>query len=182
MPQLIDCNFEEHGSSIRALYNKVIQESTANYDHEPYSMEYIQKWFASRAANGFPIIGILSDDPTPQLMGFATYDYFRGHGGYSRTVEHSLYIHHAHHGKGLGQLLLKQLIQAAAAQRLHVLVGVIDAENKVSLHLHEKLGFEMVGTLKQAGYKFGQWLDVTFMQLILPGSETPPNEAKSASL
>lgn len=174
MPTIIACNFADHGEQIRAIYNKVVQESTATYDHTPYSSAYIQAWFETRIAKGFPIIGVLSDQAQPQLMGFATYDFFRGHEGYSRTVEHSLYIHHDFSGQGLGQLLLKALIDAATLQRLHVIVGVIDSQNSVSLHLHEKLGFEMVGTLKQSGHKFGQWLDVCFMQLVLPGSEQAP--------
>lgn len=174
MPKIIECNFSEHGERIRSIYNKVVQESTATYDHTPYSTDYIKKWFDSRIEKGFPIIGAVTDDAEPQLMGFATYDYFRGHEGYSRTVEHSLYVHSDYQGNGLGLVLLKALVRAATEQRLHVIVGVIDSANHGSIHLHEKLGFEMVGTLRQAGHKFGQWLDVSFMQLILPGSETPP--------
>lgn len=181
MPTIIACNYADHGERIRAIYNKVVQESTATYDHTPYSSAYIQTWFETRAAKGFPVLGLLSDEAEPQLMGFATYDYFRGHEGYSQTVEHSLYIHHECAGQGLGQWLLKALIEAASEQGLHLMVGVIDSENTVSLHLHEKLGFEMVGTLKQAGHKFGQWLDVCFMQLILPGASHAPHADAAAT-
>ena len=65
---------------------------------------------------------------------------------------------------------MKKLIEAALAQERHVMVGGIDVENAVSIALHRKLGFEHAGTIKQAGYKFGRWLDLAFYQLIL---ETP---------
>ena len=174
MPQYVQCTFAEHGQRIQEIYNKAILETTATYDHEPYSLAYIEQWFQSRQQHGFPIIGALSEGPEPELMGFATYDYFRGKDGYNQTVEHSIYLHTDYRGHGLGAILLEMLIEAAAAQKLHVLVGVIDAANQASIHLHEKLGFEMVGTLRQSGPKFGKWLDVSFLQLILPGSEQPP--------
>ena len=105
-----------------------------------------------------------------ELLGFATYGTFRAWPAYKYTVEHSVYVKSEHRGKGLGVALMKRLIEHARAQERHVMVGGIDAENAVSVALHRKLGFEHAGTIKQAAYKFGCWLDLAFYQLVL---ETP---------
>lgn len=174
MSHFIQCNLQEHGPAIMAIYNKVIAESAAIYTHTPYSPEVMQEWFASRQRNGFPVIGAIDD--AGFLMGFASYGLFRTFPGYSQTVEHSVYVHHLHQGKGLGGALLQRVIQSAQAQDLHLMVGVIDADNQTSIALHEKFDFEFAGTLRQAGHKFGEWRDVSFYQLILnEGLSAPAN-------
>jgi L-amino acid N-acyltransferase len=75
-----------------------------------------------------------------------------------------------HRGKGLGEALMVRLIDAARAQDRHVMIGGIDVENTASVALHRKLGFEHAGTIRQAAFKFGRWLDLAFYQLVL---ETP---------
>lgn len=84
-----------------------------------------------------------------------------------------MYVHPAHRGKGLGRQLMQALIRTAQEQGKHVLVGVIDASNAVSIRLHEALGFTHAGTVRQAGFKFGRWLDVDFYQLILATPTDP---------
>ena len=92
---------------------------------------------------------------------------------YKYTVEHSIYVHHAHRGQGLGVLLLQELIKQAERQGIHVLVGGIDASNQASIAMHVKAGFIYAGTITQAGFKFGRWLDLAFYQLILPAPTEP---------
>ncbi|MDE2120867.1 MAG: N-acetyltransferase, partial [Betaproteobacteria bacterium] len=72
-----------------------------------------------------------------------------------------------HRGKGLGRVVMEALISAARANDLHALMGGIDAANAASIALHERLGFQHVGTLPQVGFKFGRWLDLAFYQLLL---------------
>jgi phosphinothricin acetyltransferase len=88
---------------------------------------------------------------------------FRAYPAYKYTVEHSVYVHPQHRGRGLGQQLMELLI-AEARQRgdVHVLVGAIDAANAGSIALHKRLGFESVGLMPQVGFKFGRWLDLAF--------------------
>ena len=69
--------------------------------------------------------------------------------------------------KGIGKLLLSELIQLAKQQGFHVMIGAIDADNKGSIAFHKKFGFVENGIIKEAGFKFGKWLDLLFMQLIL---------------
>jgi L-amino acid N-acyltransferase len=68
---------------------------------------------------------------------------------------------------------MRQLIEAAREQQYHVMIGGIDISNAASIALHEKLGFTHAGTIRQAGFKFGKWLDLGFYQLILDTPQHP---------
>jgi phosphinothricin acetyltransferase len=101
------------------------------------------------------------------VVGFGMYSEFRFREAYKFTVEHSVYVSQDFHGKGIGKLLLLELIDLAKKQKLHTMIAVIDAENQSSVEFHEKFGFKTVGIVKESGYKFDRWLDSVFMQLIL---------------
>ncbi len=161
----VACTHDAHAAAILALFNEAILHSTALYDYQPRPPESMTEWFRTKAAHGFPVIG--AEDDSGQLAGFATYGVFRAGAGYRHTAEHSIYIHKAFRGQGLGLALMGRLIEAAARNRIHTLIGVLDAGNTASIALHEKLGFTLAGTLKEAGFKFDRWLDVRFYQRIL---------------
>jgi phosphinothricin acetyltransferase len=169
----VDCTLERHASQILEIFNEAIVTSTVLFDYTPRTQESMTAWFTTKDSGQFPVIGIENDDE--QLLGFATYGTFRAWPAYKYTVEHSVYIHKDHRRKGLGRTLMVQLTAAAQKQNYHLLVGVIEASNLGSIALHESLGFTHAGTIREAGYKFGQWLDVSFYQLTL---STPihPNE------
>lgn len=95
------------------------------------------------------------------------YGEFRFKEAYKFTVEHSVYVSNDFQGKGIGKLLLKELIAAAKEQGIHTMIAVIDSENESSVDFHEKFGFETVGLIKESGWKFERWLHSVFMQLIL---------------
>ncbi|SEF97675.1 GNAT family N-acetyltransferase [Marinobacterium lutimaris] len=160
------CSFDAEGEQILAILNDAIINSTALYDYEPRSLDDMKQWFASKAENAFPVIGAF-DDESGRLMGFATYGSFRGYAANRFTLEHSVYIDSDFRGRGVASRLLIELIKHAGQQGYHLMVGVIDAENLSSIALHEKFGFSHAGTLSQAGFKFGRWLDLAFYQKIL---------------
>ena len=101
------------------------------------------------------------------MIGFGTYGTFREKIGYQYTVEHSVYVAEAFIGKGIGTLLLTELIQLAKSQGYHTMIGAIDADNGDSIAFHKKFGFVECGIIKEAAFKFNRWLDLLFMQLIL---------------
>lgn len=169
--RLIPCTEEAHAGTILAILNDAIVTSTALYDYKPRTPEQMAGWFATKRANGFPVIGAVDDDG--RLMGFASYGTFRAFPAYKYTVEHSVYVNAADRGKGLGRTLLEAIVAEAQAREVHVLVGAIDAQNAGSIALHERLGFEHAGTVRQAGFKFGRWLDVAFYQRILATPAEP---------
>lgn len=161
----IDCG-PEHLEAIRGIFNEAIANSTALYEDEPRSVEFMQGWLEAKQKGRFPILGVLDDDGT--LMGFATYGPFRPHPGYRFTLEHSVYVDSRFRGRGLGRLFLERLVTTAQAQGYRTLIGVIDADNTASIRLHEQLGFTLAATLHQVGFKFGRWLDVVMYQRMVP--------------
>nr|WP_113866626.1 GNAT family N-acetyltransferase [Brenneria salicis]NMN92675.1 phosphinothricin acetyltransferase [Brenneria salicis ATCC 15712 = DSM 30166]RBP62490.1 phosphinothricin acetyltransferase [Brenneria salicis ATCC 15712 = DSM 30166]RLM30586.1 GNAT family N-acetyltransferase [Brenneria salicis ATCC 15712 = DSM 30166] len=170
----VNCTEARHAQQILDIFNEAIINSTALYDYQPRPLASMTTWFAQKKIHNFPVIGY--ENQQGELLGFATYGTFRDRPAYKYSVEHSIYIHQDHRGKGLGKRLLQQLIETAQAQEMHTLVAGIDAENRASIVLHETLGFHHAGTIRQAAFKFGRWLDLVFYQLIL---DTPhhPTEA-----
>ncbi|MDO6706867.1 GNAT family N-acetyltransferase [Photobacterium sp. 1_MG-2023] len=166
--QFVHCTYESHGEAIQAIFNDAILNTTALYEYQPRTMAVMQTWFETKKAHDFPVIGL--ENEAGELMGFASYGTFRAWAAFKYSVEHSVYIHPDHQGKGLGKVLMAALIQAARSQNYHVLVGGIDSSNAGSIALHKKLGFQYSGTIQQAAYKFDRWLDLDFYQLTL---ETP---------
>jgi L-amino acid N-acyltransferase len=168
----IYCENKKHSAAILDIFNDAILTSTALYDYKARTIESMAPWFATKTLNNFPVIGLESD--SGELMGFASYGTFRAFPAFKYTVEHSIYIHKNFRGKGLGALLLERLIAEAAGHNVHVMVGGIDAGNATSIALHEKFGFSHSGTIKEAGFKFGRWLDLAFYQrnLVTPANPT----------
>jgi L-amino acid N-acyltransferase YncA len=169
--QIVNCTHDAHVTAILEIINEAIVNSTAIYDYQPRAPESMVEWFKIKDTKRFPVIGAVDD--SGRLCGFATYGTFRAWPGYKYTVEHSLYVHKDHRRKGIGMILLQRLIDLAIQQQYHVMVGGIDASNQASIDLHQKLGFEFSGTIRQAGFKFGRWLDLAFYQIVLKTPQKP---------
>jgi L-amino acid N-acyltransferase len=169
--RIVDCERERHAEAILAIFNDAIINSTALYDYKPRTRETISAWFEAKSKGNYPVIGV--ENEAGELMGFASYGTFRAWPAYKYSVEHSVYVDARFRGRGLGKRLLQEIIAAAQRQDYHILVGAIDANNSVSIHLHESLGFTHCGTIRQAGFKFGRWLDLSFHQLILSTPAQP---------
>ena len=169
--KLIACTHDLHAASILEILNDSVVNSTALYDYEPRKLESMTGWFASKNSGNFPVVGAVADGTEAgkeNLMGFATYGRFRGDWpAYQYSVEHSVYVHPHHRGKGVAKALMTELIAIATKQQYHTMIGGIDAENAGSIALHTKLGFKHAGTLQHVGYKFDRWLDLSFYQLML---------------
>jgi phosphinothricin acetyltransferase len=134
----------------------------------------METWFDTKIKNNFPVIGLVNEQD--ELMGFGSYGTFRAFPAYKYTIEHSLYVQKDHRGKGLGKILLSEIIKNAQAQDYHCLIAAVDSTNEASIRLHGQFDFEFCGRIKQAGYKFGTWLNVEFYQLLL---DTPKHPVES---
>ena len=169
--QLIACTLEQHGAAILEILNEAIANSTALYDYHQRPPESMVAWFEGKRRGAFPVWGAVDEAGT--LLGFASYGTFRGWPAYKYSVEHSVYVAQGLRQRGVGRALMLRLIQSAEEQQYHVLIGGIDASNEHSIAFHEKLGFVHAGTIKQAGFKFGRWLDLAFYQLTLATPASP---------
>jgi L-amino acid N-acyltransferase len=168
--KLLDCTFE-HAPEILEIFNDAIVNSTALYDYKPRTMAVMETWFEAKRKGGYPVIGAISE--TGQLLGFASYGAFRPFPAYKYSAEHSVYVQKDQRGRGLGKLLLREIIARAQRSDYHMLIGGIDASNAVSIRLHQSLGFTHCASIKQAGFKFGRWLDLEFYQLLLSTPARP---------
>ena len=171
--RLVDCTYDRHAEPILAIFNEAIAHSTALYEYRLRTLENMTAWFDAKATGSFPVIGVESrEEEGGKLLGFASYGPFRPYAAFKYAVEHSVYVHVDHRGRGIGSLLMKTLIEQATAQQMHLMIGGIDADNLGSIALHQRLGFSHSGTIRQAGFKFGRWLDLSFYQKVL---DTPDN-------
>lgn len=150
--------------AILEIINYNILHSTALYDYNIRTLENQIAIFDDKIKKRFPIIVAIENEI---VVGFGYYSEFRYREAYKFTVEHSVYAHQNHIGKGIGKLLLEELILLAKSQKLHTMIGVIDSENQNSIDFHKKFGFEIAGTIKETGFKFNRWLDSVFMQKML---------------
>lgn len=159
------CRYATHAGAILDIFNEAIVNSPALYDYKPRAHDSMTGWFKAKEDGGFPVIG--AESSAGHLLGFATYGTFRAWPAYKYSVEHSVYVHKDHRGKGIGARLLQELIAAAQIHQYHAMVGGIDVTNSASISLHEKLGFVHAGTIRHAAFKFGTWRDLGFYQLLL---------------
>ena len=154
--------------AILEIINHAILTTTAIYDYDARTLEEQTAWFEKMITDGMPVIVAEHDK---EVIGYGSYIIFRPKVGYRFSVEHSIYLNDKSRGIGVGGKLLGSLIQRARESGLHSMIGAIDAANRGSIEFHKKYGFIEKGYLREVGYKFDQWLDVVYMQLILEEEE-----------
>ena len=154
-----------------AIYNEVIRNSTAVYSEDEFTAARGVAWFNAKMAQDFPLI--VARDPSG-IAGFGTFGEFRAWPCYGRSVEHSVHVRVDRRGQGVGRALVTDLMARAAACAKHVMIAGVDADNAVSIKLHQSLGFTRVAHFHEVGFKFGRWLDLVFLQCILPPTLASP--------
>lgn len=167
----VECTPERHGAAILDIFNDAIVHSTALWDYQPRKPEAMTAWFAAKRAAAHPVIGF--ESTAGELLAFGSWGPFRAWPAYKYSVEHSVYVHRDHRGRGLGRQVLQTLQTEAVARGVHVMVGGIEAGNIASIALHAAEGFERVGVVREAGFKFGRWLDLVLMQRVLHTPDEP---------
>ena len=158
--------------AIRDIYNDAVLNTTAIWNEQPVDLGNRQAWFSARQTQGYPVL--VAVDAEDNVLGYASFGDWRPFDGFRHTVEHSVYVCRDQRGKGLGPLLMSVLIERARACDKHVMVAAIESGNTASIRLHERIGFVTTGQMPQVGTKFGRWLDLTFMQLVLNPGAPPP--------
>ena len=155
---------EDDLEEILTIYNDIILTTTAVYDYEPHTIEMRKAWFNTKKEQGFPVFVAEEDG---RIAGLSSIGPFRNWAGYKHAVENSVYVDAAQRGKGIGKLLMPPIIAAAKGLGMHAIVSGIDASNDASIRLHQSFGFVEVAHFNEVGFKFGRWLDLKFLQLIV---------------
>ncbi|MBG47306.1 MAG: GNAT family N-acetyltransferase [Pseudozobellia sp.] len=150
--------------SILEIINFEILNTTALYHYEPRTLNQQLEWFKDKKKSNFPVL--VAEDESG-IIGFGSYGTFRPWAAYQFSIEHSIYVHKDSQGKGVGNVLMTELIKKAKQEGYHTMLAGVDASNEASVAFHKKFGFKEVGIFKQVGYKFDKWLDLNFLQLLL---------------
>jgi L-amino acid N-acyltransferase len=149
--------------AIRTIYNVEVTESTVTFDLVPRTLEQQLAWLADHAGAHPPIVAMEG----PEIVGFGSLSPYKERPAYATTVEDSLFVARDHRGKGVGRLLLDELLRLAGSHGFHTVIARIVGDNAASIRVHEACGFELVGTEREVGRKFGRWLDVVELQRLL---------------
>lgn len=159
--------------AVQRIYAHHVLHGLGSFEEVPPDLAEMARRFETVAGSGFPYFVAERDGV---VQGYAYIGPYRPRPAYRYTVENSVYIAPGEVGRGVGSLLLERLIQAATERGARLMVAVIgDSANAASIALHTRHGFAMVGTIRGAGFKRGQWVDAVLMQRVLgEGTATPP--------
>ena len=154
----------EHAEAVAKIYNYYIENSTATFETSAISAEQMRGRIAEISAEFPYIVGVENG----VVAGYAYAHRWKEREAYRRTLETAVYLDPQFCGRGMGGLLLGRLVEECAKiPDAHALIACITAENSASLRLHEKFGFERVSEFGEVGYKFGRFLGVIDLELIL---------------
>jgi phosphinothricin acetyltransferase len=157
-------------AEILVIYNHAIEHTTAVFEYRPHTLDMRREWLRAKQAASIPVFVAVDDE---RVVGFASYGPFRAWPAYKYSIELSVYVDVNTRRRGIGTELVRAVIADARSRGLHVVMAGITADNGISLRLHEKLGFVEVAHIPEVGYKFGKWLDLKFLQLVLEGPSDP---------
>ena len=154
----------------RQIYNAEVTTSTVTFDLVPRSLEEQREWLTARSGAHAVLV---AEDEADGVVGFASLSPWGKRPAYNTSVEDSVYVHRRHRARGVGKLLLGELLDVATAHGFHAVFARVVGGHEGSIRLHESFGFEVVGTEREVGRKLGRWLDVVVMELLLASNARP---------
>jgi L-amino acid N-acyltransferase YncA len=149
---------------IRAIYNHEVLNTTSTFDLVPRSLDEQQSWLAARSGAFAAVVAV---DPDGSVVGFGSLSPYKERAAYRTSVEDSVYVDRANHGRGIGRMIVTELLHVAELSGFHAVFARIEASGTASRALHAACGFELVGVEREVGRKFHRWLDVALMQRLL---------------
>ena len=148
---------------LMAIYNHEVLTGTATLDLEPRTLDGQIEWIR-RHQGANPVVVAVVDD---EVVGFASLSPFKERAAYRTTVENSIYVAPGKQGMGIGNRLMAEILERARSHGFHSVIARIAGDNPGSIAVHKRHGYQVVGVEREVGRKFGQWLDVTELQLLL---------------
>ncbi|AGW42158.1 phosphinothricin acetyltransferase protein [Leifsonia xyli subsp. cynodontis DSM 46306] len=148
---------------VREIYNHYVANSTVTFDEDAMTLREWKSKFGYLQKLGMPFI--VAESPSGQVLGYALVSPWKQKRAYRYTVENSIYLGAASTGKGLGPVLMQELIDRSKAAGLKEMIAVIaDKGAEASIKMHENFGFTEIGRMGRVGYKFERWLGTVLMQ------------------
>ena len=146
--------------AIDRIYNHWVLHSTCTYQLEVDAPPKRREWLAAHG----PQHPVTVAEVGQEVVGWGALSPFHPRLGYRYSVEDSLYVDANYQRRGIGRALLADLLQRAGRLEHHVVIALIDSQQEHSIRLHAQQGFVQAGRLHEVGFKFGQWLDVCYME------------------
>ena len=150
-------------AGIAAIYDEQVRTGISTFDLEPPPVSY----WAARLASDDPGDHVLVDVEAGEVVGFAYSSAYRPRPGYRLTRETSVYLAERARRQGRARRLYDDLLPRLAADGMHVALALVALPNPASVALHERCGFEHLGTMREVGRKFDRWLDTAWYQRTL---------------
>jgi L-amino acid N-acyltransferase YncA len=159
--------------AVQSIYAYHVLHGLASFEEEPPPVEEMQRRFADVTGQGLPY---LVAEEKGEILGYGYCSLYRTRSAYRYTLEDSIYVKEGRQGKGIGKMILTELIARCEALHYRQMIAVIgDSANAGSIKLHASLGFVRAGVLRSSGFKFGRWVDSVYMQRPLgQGDGTKP--------
>lgn len=154
----------DDAEAICAIFNPVIRDTTVTFTTLEKTPQGMAELIAKKADDGHVALVAEIDG---SLAGFAHTFQFRNGPGYRFAAEHSIVLAPAAQGRGIGLTLMQALMREAAEKGLHTLWAGVSGENPRAVAFHVALGFEVTATLREVGWKFDRWIDLTLMRKAL---------------
>ena len=161
---------QKDAEAIREIYNHEVRNSTATFDLVERTTKEQEEWLSERSG----AFSVLVAETGNKILGFASLSPYKARAAYRTTVEDSIYVNENFRNQGIAGELLSHLLEVAESSGFHAVIARIGGANEASIALHQRFNFEIVGTEKEIGRKFGKWQDVVIMQTILNVSGPEP--------
>jgi phosphinothricin acetyltransferase len=158
------------------IHTQGIADRVATLDVEPHTLAEQVEWL-HRHGMRYPVIVAAQD---AQIVGWASLNPFSSRAAYRFVADLSVYVERRWRGKGLGTILLHEIIARARALGYHKIVLSAFPSNTPGMRLYEKFGFRTVGIYREQGLVDGRWVDTIIMEKLLSDSDRPGSERRRA--
>jgi L-amino acid N-acyltransferase YncA len=154
---------EADATAIAALWNPYIRDTAVTFNAAEKPTADVAKMIAERDALGQATFVAIDDG----LLGFAGYAQFRGGVGYATCMEHSILLAPESRGRGVGRVLMDAVCDHARTAGAHQMIAGVSGENPAGVAFHARMGFAEIARIRDAGFKFGRFMDLVLMQKFL---------------
>lgn len=172
MEVLIRAACDADGAEITSLLDALLATTTIEWTITPRTEDDVLKWLRAHEV-------VLVAEDQGEVVGVAAFGWFRDvvkWPGYRFTVENTVHVRQDRWGSGVGEVLMRALIDKAQEAGLHTMIAAIDSANEASIRFHERLGFTEVARMPEVGTKFGRWLDLVLLQIELDQRAAPAGD------
>ncbi len=172
MEVLIRAACDADRAEITSLLDALLATTTIEWTLTPRTEDDVLKWLRAHEV-------VLVAEDQGEVVGVAAFGWFRDvvkWPGYRFTVENTIHVRQDRWGSGVGEVLMRALIDKAQEAGLHTMIAAIDSANEASIRFHERLGFTEVARMPEVGTKFGRWLDLVLLQIGLDQRAAPAGD------